>query len=454
MALPLPRVIPDVGPGGPLVTAMGGMNSLANDILLRKINAVKEKYAPLTTQAEAASKLAYANLMAPQFIAKAMNNPAFMANLTEEQKNALRDMVNSAGTNAPNINAINQIPQNTGIGEPSTNSFSGRVKNAFHALTGQAQQQAPMQMQNRNTMAQPMPQQQTNQQQAGNPSTFADENGNNQIALQAYDKWMKSPEGQAELAKGENANIPNEQQVVQWATQKNQQASPSTEMGGIGGQQRPTWSENTGTQKGIENELAESGKIRAKNIDELNNTVFNSETNAVTLDSINKILASPEFEQIRQVPLLGHHELSYYAKEGTPEQQQMVGQYYTLTGNLIKDASRDFAGQFRKGEQTLLQGMKPSPNDTVDTAKGKSETLTVLNKMLAERSRITSKIMSEYHVNKLAAQEAADKQINGDQIRKQIHEQLNPMVEIVNSKTGERKQVTAAEARKLGVPNV
>jgi hypothetical protein len=33
MALPLPKVVPDVGPGGPLVTAMGGMNALQKKIL-------------------------------------------------------------------------------------------------------------------------------------------------------------------------------------------------------------------------------------------------------------------------------------------------------------------------------------------------------------------------------------------------------------------------------------
>jgi hypothetical protein len=36
MALPLPRVVSDVGPGGPLVTAMGGINSLAHNMLKRK----------------------------------------------------------------------------------------------------------------------------------------------------------------------------------------------------------------------------------------------------------------------------------------------------------------------------------------------------------------------------------------------------------------------------------
>jgi hypothetical protein len=36
MGLPLPRVIPDVGPGGPLVTAMRGINALQGDMLKNK----------------------------------------------------------------------------------------------------------------------------------------------------------------------------------------------------------------------------------------------------------------------------------------------------------------------------------------------------------------------------------------------------------------------------------
>ncbi len=36
MALPLPKVVADVGPGGPLVTSMGGINALAHNMLKRK----------------------------------------------------------------------------------------------------------------------------------------------------------------------------------------------------------------------------------------------------------------------------------------------------------------------------------------------------------------------------------------------------------------------------------
>ena len=150
MGLPLPRVIPDVGPGGGLVTAMGGINSLANNMLLRKINQVKAQYAPLTTQAEAASKLAYANLMGPQFLAKIMGNDSALANMSEDQKKAALQKIYQAGSGQGGMNAFNQMSQpngiSSGVGQPSTNSLSGwfadKLKNAF-GQNQQGQQQNP-----------------------------------------------------------------------------------------------------------------------------------------------------------------------------------------------------------------------------------------------------------------------------------------------------------------------
>ena len=85
MALPLPKVVSDVGPGGGIVTGMRGMNALSQDMLDTQIKGVQAQYAPLTTQADAASKLAYANLMGPQFLAKLMGNPDVLANMQNPQ---------------------------------------------------------------------------------------------------------------------------------------------------------------------------------------------------------------------------------------------------------------------------------------------------------------------------------------------------------------------------------
>lgn len=467
MGLPLPRTVADVGPGGPLVTSMRGINALSNEMIDTQINKIKKQYAPITAQSEAASKLAYANLMGPQFLAKIMGNDAALGNMSEDQKRNALSMIYKAASGQGGGNnpfAQQQGGHPTGIGQPGTNSLSGwfadKLKGAFGATpqknamavggsaSNPGQYNAPAE-----AASPPMPQQAQPQTQGGQ----GDDGIDHELDA-AYMDWMASPEGQAELAKGESANIPDEMQLKNRMRVKQGEApiaAPTTEMELTGGHREgPTYAENAGRYKGIVEEGQESGKIRAKQREELDNVVFNAETNQQTLDEVSDILGSPEFEEIRNVPLAGHHELSYYAKEGTPAQQQMVGRFYTLTGNLIKDASRDFAGQFRKGEQQLLNGMKPGPSDTVDSAKGKTESLSVLNKMLTQRSRLTSHLMDEYHVSKLQASEMADKKVNGQQIRKEVHDRLNPTVTVRNSKTGVTKTMSVAEARKLGVPNV
>lgn len=364
LRLPLPDA--NFIPGGPITAGLRNANAVTAENLDNEIKRIQAQYAPLTTQAEAASKLAYANLMGPQFLSKLLGNEAVLANFPDAQS-AIK-MLAGISTGQPNQ-----------LNNPDINN-----KLLQNPLLTQVDRTAIL----------------------------------NQKPGDAY----KIPQTQTQTA------IPE-------AT-------------------TPSVAQNLANFKGTVEEGKESGKIRAKDIENLNDVVFNGETNQTTLDNIAKILRSPEFEQIRQLPIGGRTELSYYSKFGTPEQQNMIGQYQTLIGNIIKDSARDFPGQFRKGEQQLLQSMKPTPSDTVDTARGKLESLLDMNKMLTERARLTSKFMSERHINKLQAQELADKQINGDSIRQKIHDQLNPTVTIRNKKTGEVKTISISEARKLGVPNV
>lgn len=415
---------------GGAVDHVNALTEMRNANELRKINAIKAQYAPLTTQAEAASKLAYANLMGPQFLAKIMGNDSALANMSEAQKaNALAKIYQAGSGQGSGSGIFGQMQQP----DQQDNSLLGLLSNKLKDSLGLVQPSKP------------------------NPLASAD--GNMLVAGQSMPLQNINPEYIAAHQNDITANnetVPNDQ-VLDYVAKNNvnhlnDNQIPLPPLSAV--KQRGTYAENTGNYKGVVEEGVESGKIRAKDVEALNNTVFNGETNQATLNEVSDILASPTFQKIRNTPLAGHHELSYYAKEGNKEEQHMVGQYYTLTGNLIKDASRDFAGQFRKGEQQLLNGMKPSPSDTVDTAKGKTETLSVLNKMLTERSRLTSKIMSQYHVNKLQASEQADKLLDGDKIRKEVRDRLNPTVTIRNKTTGETKTISAEQARKLGVPNV
>lgn len=473
MALPLPRVVADIDPSGSrIMNSLNGINDYANKSHQRRFNKVKADYADLTVPAQAYSQLAYANAVAPQILAKLMGNEGALANMSEGQKKNMLTAIQNAGFKSNNgLNMLSQGQSGghpTGVGQPGTNSLSGwfmdKLKGAFghgassqqngNALGGSAsnpgQYNAPAEY-----ASPPVPRQGQQPQTMGGGGQGQEDDGIDHEYDAFIQQWLQSPQGKQEIAKGEAANIPSPEEFHSMKNGQQPTTPPSMEMEMTGGRQEgPTYAENAGKYKGIVEEGQESGKIRAKQREDLDNAVFNSETNQQTLDDVADILASPTFENIRQTPLAGHHELAYYAKEGTPEEQQMVGKFYTLTGNLIKDASRDFAGQFRKGEQQLLNGMKPGPSDTVDSAKGKVESLSVLNKMLAQRSRLTSQLMDEYHVSKLQASDMADKKINGQAIRKEVHDRLNPTVTVRNSKTGETKTMSVAEARKLGVPNV
>jgi hypothetical protein len=392
--------------GGNILSTLGSLNELQKQHLENKY------YAP-TAQANAMSKLAYANLMGPQFLAKLMGNTDILANIPPEQRQQALDMLYKAGAG-----------QGTGAGASSQQQ---QPTNPFN--TGSSDESPLAKMVNH----------------VKDAFGFGDKKSPAMGAPQAPTNPLAQM--QPNLSQQDTQNINQLTPGDAYTVQGNQPTNPMAQ----GAQAFP---ENVGRYKGIVEEGQESGKIRAKDIEELNNTAFSGETNQSTLDNISNILSSPEFEQIRQVPLAGNHELSYYAKFGTPAQQQMVGKYYTLTGNIVKDSARDFAGAFRKGEQQLLQGMKPAPSDTVDTARGKTEALSYMNRLLTERSKLTSQIMSERHINKGQAQELADKQINGGAIRDEIHQKLNPTVTIRNKKTGEVKTIPIGDAKKLGVSNV
>lgn len=381
----------------PLIDALKAGIDLVNTSNKGLYEAAKGRYAPTSLKSEAASKLAYANLMGPQFIAKLMGNTDVVANSPQLQNPETIKRLYQAGMGGA-----------SGGGMPQ----GGLAANPFSS---------PPPMQGNNGSFNPAPRMPPQgmgsvpQQSQGAPSS------------------MPAPQG--------DQGMPEQPQPDQGPSMPPAQVPAG----------RPSYAENVANYSGVVEEGKEAGKIRAKDIDALNTSAYNATTNQDTFDALGQIVASPEFEQIRQTPLLGHHELAYYAKEGTPKQQQMVGQFYTLVGNIIKDSSRDFAGQFRRGEQQLLQSMKPNDADTVDTARGKLEMLTYLNRMLKERATLSSQMMNQHHMNKGQALELADKQINGVQIRQQIHDRLNPTITIRSKKSGEIKTIPVSEARKMGI---
>ncbi len=167
-------------------------------------------------------------------------------------------------------------------------------------------------------------------------------------------------------------------------------------------------------------------KEDAKKISTLENQALLGYQKKETFDELNQDLGSKEFSEIRQHPELGRHELAWFEKFGTKDQQEMIGRMRTHMGNIIKDSSRDFAGQFRVGEQALLNSMKPNESDSLSTMKGKAEALTYMNELLTKRSEMEAELMRNYNMSALQARIATNKKINPAEIKKEIRTMLHP----------------------------
>ena len=159
-------------------------------------------------------------------------------------------------------------------------------------------------------------------------------------------------------------------------------------------------------------------------INNLENTALSSDTKLNTLHEVGELLSSPTFEEMRKNPILGKHELDWFSKFGTKEQQALVGQFMADTGEIIKNASTEFKGSFRTGEQGLLEGMKPTKADSLDVMKGKTEALTFLVQALGDRSRMEAELMRERGMSAIQARKEVNNIFNPKGIKAEIKDKL------------------------------
>ena len=401
MALNIPNIAaPDIE--SDFSQALRKANSLQNEQIEKRMNQIKAQYLPLNSQAEAASKLAYSQLMGPQFLSKLFGNEHILANTPEDKKSEVLNMLYKAGAGK------NMIPGSGSEGNANPMAFDPSAQDQSPASWAYNKIRSLFEKKEQQPIANPL--------------------AANNLAQQGYVK-------QPELS-------PLNQQIITQPTSSNES------------QKSKTFAENTGEYKGVVAEGKESGKIRAQEISKLNNDSYVSQNLGTTLDELGSILSNPEFKQLRQLPLAQQHELAYYAKFGTPSQQKLAGNFIATMNRVVVDSAPEFKGSFRVGEQGLLNKMKVSDADTIDAAIGKYEAIAYFNKMRQERSSKVAELMEDNHWSQGKAMKVADKLVNGEQIRKQIENKVNPMVTIRNPKTGETKTVSINEARSLGVSNV
>lgn len=407
MALPLPRTVPDVGPGGPLITAMGGINALHNAMIEKKINQIKAQYMPLTTQAEMASKLAYANLMGPQFLSKLLGNEGALANMSEDQKNNILGLVSRAGVNNSG-NPLAQMPQHTGVGQPSSNNFSGYLKNAFKGLIGQQPSQGNNPF---SDAAQFMPQQQM-------PQTP-------QQLTQGNIKQSESPIVLGQVKRPKNGVTIEGEQWYDKNGNPVYEEDIKTPIEDIKVEKKePTWAEKTGRFKGEEKQGEEAGKYRAKALQEIGESQLGLSHSGAVLDRMTNIVKNPMFEEMRsKIPFFQDKQLNYLMKTGTPEQKKLIGDFLSTAESFIASTVQGFGGRPLVREFDLAQKQKITKNDPFHVAVGKLESAIALHDIAEQKNDIVAELL-EKGINEAQAVKQANKMIDVSDIERKTEELL------------------------------
>lgn len=379
--------------------------------------ATRTKYAEPITLADVMSKMAYAQLVSPQAAVKFISNPAVQRLLPPDKlQNLAGGLANSLGQ--PPF--LQQLMGQKGNGSNSNGMnlmSSDMMKNAFGSSDKNAQpsmpnlQQLPLSPEQIEKLKQMQMSSQANPQSAmGQYETPADQ-------LQAQQGYPGAPGGYSALDVG------------------------------------------AAQAEGLKERQKEIAKSDVKLMEGYEEAARTGDNKLVSLNQLSTLLSNPEFEAMRKIPIAGKYELKGYAKFGTPAQQEMVGQYNSLLGEIVREGAQDFKGSFRKGEQSLFTLIKPDPSDTVDAARGKTQALLLTTKMITERNRLAAELIRYKGISPVKAQDEADKKINGEALRKEIQNQLKSSfqsgkVTIRHKKTGETRTVSREEARQLGVGNV
>jgi hypothetical protein len=281
------------------------------------------------------------------------------------------------------------------------------------------------------SMLQNMLKQQQQQRQFGQKQELAEQQFESQAPLRAAQ--MEQAQATAELNRQKAAQT---QALLSLAGDKVDRKVPSKEdiMFLLTGKEMPS------AQMAREEKTAflkQRATDRAKGIEELGNIVAGGVELRGTLNQLENTLASPDFESIKQNPLLMGKDLLYYKTQGKPGQQKVVADLLAITGQIVADMAGKFKGQFRIGEQALIEGMKVDPKDPLNIAFGKFEAMKTLNEMAIERNQIAADLMEEQGLSKHKALLEADKRVNGDDIRAQVKAQLAGKREAAKTATQE-----------------
>jgi len=170
----------------------------------------------------------------------------------------------------------------------------------------------------------------------------------------------------------------------------------------------------------------------AKTIADLDKASIEGGDTGNTLSGLKDIVTSDTWKKMHPFPIGNKQQVAAYGTFGSPEQQQMAGDFYAKSGQVVANMAQQFKGQFRKGEQSLVTGTKPNAADTVAVQQGKIEALQMMNSFMTQRRKMASQFMRQGS-SEPDAMDKADTQLRGDLIRK-----------VATEKAGGKKAIEAS----------
>lgn len=344
-------------------------NSMAKALENRK-NQIQLPFVPLNSVADASSKLAYSQLMGPQFIAKLLGNPAIRGNM--QNPGALTNMVTNAGTTQGNL--FNTL-LSAALGNSNENASS-----------------IPSNINNKPV-------------QSSNPELSAVKErllSNYRPQNKPYSNDMGIMEGETNNIGGIPVTTPTDDTPENYA-------------------------KKAGTYLGLEKEGEESGKIRAKVIDEFGQEYESGQKLLDSIDGLSQIATNPIFTNMRnKFPYFQDTQLWKVSKTGTPEEQELIGQFVDEAGRLLQNTYSLWSGKGLKGEFDATREFKINKNDTINSVVGKLTSAYKLARFNQDRIEFASSLMRNQKFDRQKALQEADKIVDRKGIMRDINQTLHP----------------------------
>jgi hypothetical protein len=142
-------------------------------------------------------------------------------------------------------------------------------------------------------------------------------------------------------------------------------------------------------------------------------------------NELKDVVSSPLFEEIRQHPYAGHYELEYYKRSPDKAKSALANRFELVTNELIASTAKQLNVRFTNKDLELAQRMKINSKDSLNGARAKAEALIFLHEIGQKRVDKALELAEDGKMTPYAAFKQADKEIDGDAIRKSLSEQIS-----------------------------